>query len=348
MSSIPSIPLYFAGLYFFHGTEKDWFWTGAFVCLWILVIRMGWKNYRLMEAIKSPNKPDLGFEPVPSDSVPAKRHPFHVRILNKNPNRNADDLKVEVISFTDNLSGQFQNVAKRYFHPSHFDKVAELKSATGRNTINPRDGLEFIVFHFESAIKIQGQPRSVIATFDLKNTNTKENVASFHENKEYRIRFAASARDMARVEKEFEFYFLEIDGVCQIKVKAVSEFTEAEKSERRQKAQKTAEKLTELGQTIFQRISEINGINHNQYNAAKDDKTRDAISATRAYIFLNFTPEAVQIFDEGINDIHGCFLAPPGVGSTRYEDAYREVLARLERWFRNLKKIIDEIDKYLK
>jgi len=350
MSSVPSIPLYFAGLYFFHGTEKVWFWTGAFVCLWILVIRMGWKNYRLMEATKSPSNPDLEIEPVPSDSAPAKRHPFHIRIQNKNPSRNADDLKVEVVSFTDALSEQFQSVAKRYFHPSHFDRVAELKSATGRSTINPRDGLEFTVFYFEPSMKIQGQPRSVVATFDLKDTKTKENAAHFYEDREYRIVFAASARGegMSRVEREFKFYFSTVDGVCQVKANPVVVMTEAEKAGRRQKAKEAVAKLTEIGTLFANCISSLKGIDPNEYNAGKDDGPVNVNNAAIAYILFNLNQDASKEYDNGIAEITPWSVRKSGMGSTRYEDDYNIVLERLSRRFLNLKSIAEDIEKYLK
>jgi hypothetical protein len=172
---------------------------------------------------------DLEIEPVPSENVAAKKHPLHIRILNNNPKQNADDLKVEIISFSDNLSMQFQSVAQRYYHPSHFDKIAELKSATGRNTINPRDGLEFTVFYFESPIRIQGQPRSIIATFDLKGGIAKENVAHFHEGKKYPIKFAASARGFAKIEREFNVKFFDDDGICKVVLTPYAPPTKEEK-----------------------------------------------------------------------------------------------------------------------
>jgi hypothetical protein len=62
----------------------------------------------------------------------------------------------------------------------------------------------------------------------------------------------------------------------------------------------------------------------------------------------NLTPEAGQVFDDGIVNIHGYAIPHSGLGSTMYEDRQREVLAKLDRRFRNLKRIVDEIEKYLK
>jgi len=203
------------------------FLFGIFIwCVLVLAVLKFGNRFGIRDHL---SKTDLEIEPIPSDSKPSKKHPFHIRILNNNPKQNADDLKVEIISFTDNLSSQFQSIAQRYYHPAHFDKMAELKSSTGRNTINPSDGLEFTVFYFESSIRIQGQPRSVIATFDLKGGIVKENVASFHEGKKYQIKFAASARGFAKIEREFNMKFFDDDGVCKIELTPFAPLTKEEK-----------------------------------------------------------------------------------------------------------------------
>src|SRR5271156_6142899 len=49
MSGPPSVILFCLGLYLFHGTDKEWFWIGAFICLGVFVFQFGWKNYRLLE-----------------------------------------------------------------------------------------------------------------------------------------------------------------------------------------------------------------------------------------------------------------------------------------------------------
>ena len=114
------------------------------------------------------------------------------------------------------------------------------------------------------------------------------------------------------------------------------------------KEAKVVEKLTGFGQIILGRISSINGIDPNKYDPNKDDETWNAIADAAAYIVLNLTPEAAQAFDVGIRDIHGFAIPHPGLGSTIYEDRHREVLAKLDRRFRNLKEIMGEIRKYLK
>jgi hypothetical protein len=234
MSGALSIPIAVLAIYF-GGSPGFWLAVLAFAALWVIVIRTAWKNHQLMEVLKE--SPCLEIEPIPSEKFPAKKHPLHIRVLNKNPKLNADDLKVEIVSFADNLAAQFQSVAQRYYHPSHFDKVAELKSATGKNTINPNDGLEFTVFYFEASWKIQGHTRSVVATFDLKGVTVKENVASFHEGKKYQIKFAASARGFSRIEREFNMEFFDDDGICKIKLTPFEPLT---KQEIRQKSEADA------------------------------------------------------------------------------------------------------------
>ena len=346
MSGPPSIPLFVLGLYLFQGHDKVWFWTGAFICLWIFAIRMVWINYHL----KLGDSSSLKIEFVPTDKFAASRHPFYIRIRNKSQNRNADDLKVEVISFKDDLSEQFESIAKRYYHPTHFDKVAELKSATGRNTINPGDGLEFIVFYFEPSVKIQGRPRSVVATFDLKEAYGKENAASFHEGKEYRIIFAASARGdgMSRVEQEFRFSFSTNGNICQISAAPVVELTKAEKIERLKRANQIKDELTKIGTLFVNCISSLKGMDPSGYKEEKEDAHIKANDAAVAYILFNLNQDAQKAYDEGIDEIQPWTVRKSGEGSTRYEDDYNTVLQRAHRRFLNLIHIADNVDKYLK
>lgn len=240
MSGGLTVPFTIAAFYF-QGHDRRIFVFLAFCALVVFAIRVVWKNYALVEKLDAQKtiRPTLEIEPIPNEKSPAKKHPLHIRVLNKNPELNADDVKVEVVSFTDNLSTQFQSVAQRYYHPAHFDKVAELKSATGRNTINPNDGLEFTVFYFEASWKTQGRVRSVVATFDLKGGIVKENVAGFHEGKKYQIKFAASARGFSRIEREFNMEFFDDDGICKIKLTPFVPLTKEEKK---------AEILKRLGQ----------------------------------------------------------------------------------------------------
>jgi hypothetical protein len=238
------IPAGLAAFVKFVGHAPWWvavlvFVLGAIILfvIWMLAVyfflRIGKQNGA------SSSDSDLEIEPIPSEKFPAKKHSFHIRVSNSNPKLNADDLKVEIVSFTDNLSAQFQSVAQRYYHPSHFDKVAELKSATGRDTINPNDGLEFTVFYFEPSMKIQGQPRSVVAKFNVNESYGKENTASFHEGKKYKIKFAASARGFSRIEREFNMEFFNDDGICKIALTPLVPPTKEEKK---------AEILKRLGQ----------------------------------------------------------------------------------------------------
>jgi len=106
-------------------------------------------------------------------------------------------------------------------------------------------------------------------------------------------------------------------------------------------------KLTEIGENIAKRISRIKGIAPNKYNPVIDEDTWDVIHAAAAYFVLNL-PEAARVFDEGIGEINTYTVRQPGVGSTIYHDSHTEVLAKLNRRILNLKRIVDEIDKFLK
>ena len=241
-------------------------------------------------------------------------------------------------------SEKFSNVAKAYYHPTHFDKVAELKSATGRNSINPGDVLEFTVFYFEMGFRVQGQSRSFVVKFDLDKPIDK-NTAVFHDVIEYRIRFAASARGMARVEKEFKMVFSDEDGIGRIDLKPIVHFSEEEK---RRKSEKAIEKLTDFSTCFLQRVNDIKAITPADYNPQKDDVLWNTNNAAIAYIVLNLNQDAGKVYDEGVAEINSCSVRAPGVGSTRYKDDYNVVLARFNRRLLNIKRIVDEIEKYIK
>src|SRR5271155_396342 len=65
----------------------------------------------------------------------------------------------------------------------------------------------------------------------------------------YQIKFAASARGFARIEKEFNMEFFSDDGICKI---ALTPFVPPTKEEIRQKSEKAVEKLTEFSTVFFQ------------------------------------------------------------------------------------------------
>jgi hypothetical protein len=337
----------FCGALALFGTENrvKEFAVLAYVSLWVLVIQLALTNHKLMKKINATKKSDLEIEPVISEKFPAKKHPLHIRVVNKNPKLNADDLKVEIVSFADNLAAQFQSVAQRYYHPSHFDKVAELKSATGKNTINPNDGLEFTVFYFEASWKIQGRARSVVATFDLKGGTVKENVASFNEGKKYQIKFAASARGFSKIEREFNMEFFDDDGICKIKL---TPFVPLTKEEIRQKSERAVEKLNEYATIFFQYITSNRGIDPAKYDPQQDKILFDANDAAIVYIQLNLNQDAVSAYDEGVPEITIYSVQKSGFGSTRKEDEHKVILERFNRRLVNIKRIVDNIEKYIK
>jgi len=343
MSGGLSIPFAIAALTY-QGHERRIFILLAFCALVVFAIRVVWKNYTLMEKPDAQKLLPLEIEFIPSAPTPAKKHPCQILVRNNNPKQNADNLKVELLSFTDNLSGNFSNVAKAYYHPTHFDKVAELKSATGRNSINPGDELEFTVFYFEMGFRVQGQSRSFVVKFDLDKPIDK-NTAVFHDVIEYRIRFAASARGMARVEKEFKMVFSDEDGIGRIDLKPIVHLSDEEK---RRKSEKAIEKLTDFSTCFLQRINDIKAITPADYNPQKDDVLWNTNNAAIAYIVLNLNQDAGKVYDEGVAEINSCSVRSPGVGSTRYEDDYNIVLARFNRRLLNIKRIVDEIEKYIK
>jgi hypothetical protein len=115
------------------------------------------------------------------------------------------------------------------------------------------------------------------------------------------------------------------------------------------RARKAVKELTNHGKVFLRRISAIKGTDPNKYNPDWDAETSIADAAARAFIALNLTPEARELFDEGMRDINrdANLLLQQRLGSTIYGDRRREVLPKLEQRFKNLKRIAEDINKYL-
>ena len=280
---------------------------------------------------------DLEIEFIPSNPKPAKKHPCQIRIRNKSSTTNADDLKVELLSFTDELSAEHA----KYYHPE-FPYL--LKPDSQNNTINPLDAAVVTAFYFESASKIEGREQKFVAGFD-SGKSTEKNYALFHEKKNYPIKLSASARGMARVEKEFIMVFSNEDGIGRINLKPIIHLSEEEK---RGKAEKAIEKLTEFSTVFFQRICAIRAIPASEYNPDKDDALWNANCAAIAYIQLNLNDSAGKTYDEGVAEINTYSIPRSGFGSTRFDDDKNVVLARFNKRILNLKRIVENIDSYIK
>lgn len=289
-------------------------------------------------------KSDLEIEPIPTKKIPAREHPCKILIHNKSLTQNADELKVELVSFTDEISKE----QSKHYHPPF---PLELKSDSNAKTINPNDSLTFTAFYVEMASKIQDRVQKFTAKFVLENhPKTKlpqSKYALFQEKSIYPITFAASARGFgfARIEKEFRMEFFNDDGICKI---VLTPFVPLTKEEIRQKSEKALEKLTGFSTIFFQRINSIKAISPADYNSQKDDALWNANDAAIAYIVLNLNQDAGKVYDDGVAEINSSSVRQPGVGSTRYEDDYNVVLARFNRRLLNIKRIVDDIEKYIK
>jgi hypothetical protein len=135
----------------------------VFVIAAILVSFLFWLISKIIKM--APADSDLEIEFIQNNPKPAKKHPCQIRIRNKNPAKNADDLKVEIVSFTSELSAE-QAV---YYHPE-FPYFLKLDSKS--KTINPLDSIVIAGFDFESASKIEGREQKFVAGFDLEKSDT--------------------------------------------------------------------------------------------------------------------------------------------------------------------------------
>lgn len=297
---------------------------------------------QLSELLKQALEIEFAF----SDSGTAKIYPCQIFIRNKSQIRNAEDLNVELVSFTDEFEGEYSDKSREHFRPK---LPLALKSRQANKSINPGDGLEFFAFNIQMGTKVDGRVRTFVATFNLDNKSTAIGPATiFHEHKTYQIKFSASASKMARIEREFEMTFADDGGRCRINLSPIRELTESEKIAKKQRADTAVEQLVKFGQLLLSRVSFIKGIEPNKYNPDNDNETWDAIHQAAGYIIMMLNGEAAKVFDDGIATIHGSTLPHNKYGSTMCEDRYDEILAKLERRFRNLKTIVDGIDRYIK
>jgi hypothetical protein len=287
---------------------------------------------------------DLEIEPVPTDLIPARRHPCKILIRNKNLTQNADDLKVELVALTDDLS----NEQAHYYHPP-FPLV--LKADSNVETINPNDSLTFTVFSVEMASKIQDRVQKFTARFFLGNhqqTNQPQyKYAPFHEGETYWIKFAASARGhgFARIEREINVEFFNEGDICKIELTPLVPLTSDEK----RCAEKAVEKLSVFAERCASRISWIKGQDIMKYDPEKDDDSHAVAHEVHAYILCNLTQKAAQKFDTGIASVHGHMMPKvPMQGSTMYEERQWVMLEKLRLRISNLKNIVDKIQIYIK
>lgn len=291
---------------------------------------------------------DFEIEGVPLDIATAQYHICQIRIYNKNPNKTADNVRVELVALED---AAISGTADDYFRP--LLPVILKPEIAGENTINPGASQKYNLFRVTMNVKsailkdgnVIGWQQKFLAYFTQETT---KNVTQFIWKESYRLKLAVTARDFAKVEQEFNLTFSDEGKSCRFTLTKINgkeiKFDEGNKV----KAEKAVEKLTEFGAIFLQRISAINGIDPNKYNPEKDDETWNANSAVIAYILYNLNQDAAKVYDEGVSEINTYSVRLPGVGSTRFEDDYRVVLARLNRRFVNIKRIVDEIDKYLK
>jgi hypothetical protein len=221
MSGAISIPFAFLAL-FVGGSATTYFWVLAFAALWVVVIGIARKNHELKNLLENKPESNLEIEAIPCDIKSGQKTFCKIRVRNKSKNVTADNVQVELLALDDSLAGTEQG---NYFRPVlPFILKPEI---TGANTINPESELTYNLFR---VIMNEGASRNEPETEWVKHRNcvayfsqeSLKDVTTFYWKKSYQLKLKASARDLLKVETEFELVFSEKGTLCRfdlIKVK---------------------------------------------------------------------------------------------------------------------------------
>lgn len=298
-------------------------------------------HINLTNCVPDENKNDLEVESVPMGINPTKNfyyrqyRTFQIAIRNKNTVRNINNVNVELVLLKDELSDDPNAQNLRCSYP----KLDNIKA--NFQTINPGDKVALKIFDITDAIgRPTDNPKKFEAKFEAENPQPS-GYRIFLEKKPYPITFAISAEGVNRFESKFNFTVTMVNGFLQTHLTPLVALT---KEEVRHKSEKAVEKLTEFSTVFFQRICSIKAIPAAQYDQNKDDELWNTNAAAIAYIRLNLNDAACKVYDDGQVEID----ALPASGQTRSEDDKNVVLAKFNRRLLNLKRIVDDIENYIK
>ena len=167
---------------------------------------------KLAIQVESLQSPALEIESAPLEIKSAKWHPCQIVIHNKSSTKTADDVRVEMVSFDDEIKLSAQAA---HFHPS-FPLVLNPETQ-GKNTINPGGRIQYRMFRVSANSKpaiikdgqIVGYEQKLMARFNSSDV-IDNNMALFQCQKPYRMKLVVTARDFQKSEQEFNLIFVTI------------------------------------------------------------------------------------------------------------------------------------------
>ncbi len=156
----------------------------------------------------------LEIEAIPYDITPPQKHWCKIRVLNKSSTITADNVQVELLELNDSLGNEAE---AKYFRPP-FPVILKPEIA-GANTINPGASLTYNLFQvtmIKGATQKENETEPVwhwrfLAYFAQ---DTTKNLTQFFGKEKYRLKLTASARDLLKVEQEFDLTFSDEGTFC--------------------------------------------------------------------------------------------------------------------------------------
>ncbi len=290
---------------------------------------------------------ELEIEGVQLDIVSHSKHLCQVRIHNRSSARTAENVQVELAEFEDALGNGQQ---ADYFRP-----VLPIALRPGRpsgDTINPGGSTKYDLFHVTKNIKtatlardgaVAGWQQMVIAYFTHETTT---NLTQFACNKPYRLRFIVTARDLRKIEQDFQLLFSEQGELCRFSLTPASSRSTRETAIENRTS--LVEALARFRFALRTRAGAIGKMASDQYHQVKMDGTDQKTSKLLAEIETYFTQNPTDLGVAALADLtskEGMDRSPIHCiyGCTIYHDDWEQVQRWLFQLEKNLARIIDKL-----
>jgi hypothetical protein len=290
---------------------------------------------------------ELEIEGVQLDIVSHSKHLCQVRIHNRSSARTADNVQVELAEFEDALESGPQ---AEYFRPVL--PFALQPARPSGNTINPGGSAKYDLFHVTKNTKtatrerdgaVTGWQQMVIAYFTHETTT---NLTQFACNRPYRLSFIVTARDLRKVEQDFQLLFSERGELCRFSLTPASSRSTRETAI--QQRTSLVEALARFRFALRTRAGEIGKMASDRYHQEKIDGTDQKTSKLLAEIETYFTQNPTDMGVAALADLtskQGMDRSPIhcSYGCTIYHDEWEQMQRWLFQLEKNLARIIDKL-----
>jgi hypothetical protein len=306
---------------------------GEFIIRFISVIpQMHKEQLAEIAMLKLGQIPCLGIEGVPCSITTSERHPCQIRITSS---KTADNVTVELLSLEDELGN-----AGKFLHPEF--PIALRSETDGINTINPGSSQKYNFFQVAKSNSTKNKFISYFTEESIKD------VALFRGNKLYRLKLAATARDLQKVESEFFLKFSCTAGeFCQFDLIPVS--PDSEKKAKEFNRALILEALGEFRFALNQRAKQINKMPSEEYHKENIDRGDMKTSSIFSEIEAYFNSNPIDLGTNALADLksNGKISYDPIhciYGKTIYHDEWEGMQLLINRYEKNIGNIADKLN----